>query len=259
LPDGSLPAQILDVAMFGSCIRLLASSFRGPCPACARRRGAPLCGECSSASRVTGLPISLRPGHPPLHFVGAYHAGGSAGSRGLSPLGRSLRRFKDSGDRYAGRCLASLFAGVFAPLAADFDVVVAVPADRERLQRRGYSPAGWLASALARAGKLPVDASTLRHVAGRPSQRGLDGETRRANARGAIRLGRPGVGGYAVLLVDDVCTTGATLTDATRCLLEAGSARVECAVLACADDDLLPKCPSTIDDAGNTDTVTRLR
>ena len=208
---------------------------------------------------MTGHPISARSGQTPLHFVGAYHARASTGSRGLSPLGRSLRRFKDSGDRYSGRCLASLFAGVFASPAAGFDLVVAVPADHERLHRRGYSPAGWLASALARAGRLHIDASTLRHVRGRPSQRGLDGETRRANARGAIRLGRPAVEGYAVLLVDDVCTTGATLADATRCLFDAGAVRVECAVLACADDDLLPACPSTTDDAGITDTVTRLR
>ncbi len=148
---------------------------------------------------------------------------------------------------------------MFASPAAGFDVIVAVPADRARLQRRGYSCARWFASALARAGELHIDESTLRHAGGRPSQRGLDGEARRANARGSIRLGRPTVEGYAVLLVDDVCTTGATLADATRCLVEAGAARIECAVLACADDDLLPVCPSTIDDAGNTDTVKRPR
>lgn len=68
-----------------------------------------------------------------------------------------------------------------------------------------------------------------------PSQAGLAGRARRRNVSGAfkVRPGRAGaIAGKRVLLVDDVLTTGATLSACTRALKRAGARQVDVLVLA---------------------------
>ena len=69
-----------------------------------------------------------------------------------------------------------------------------------------------------------------------PAQSGLkDASARRANVLGVYEAADPAViSGRKVLLIDDVCTTGATLTECARVLRDAGAAEVVCAALALA-------------------------
>ena len=226
-----------------------------PCPACNAARGRPLCQACCQGSGVLDPPCAALLGAHELRFVGAYRHLHAGHQHGLTPLGRSLRAFKDGGDRYTGRCLASLFAARLAPLVAGIDQIVPVPADARRLRERGFSPAAWLALALARRSGSPLRTRALRRIAGRPAQRGLGGAGRRANARGAFMVGGAPLRGYSVAVTDDVVTTGATLRDAARCLAEAGASRVLCLALACADEELIARCRPTTGSAGTPDTA----
>jgi predicted amidophosphoribosyltransferase len=97
---------------------------------------------------------------------------------------------------------------------ANVDLVTFVPADGERRLKRGYHPAEQLARALAEAWQLPCEALLTR--VGRTSrQRGLSLLERRRNVARAFAA-RPAQG--AVLLVDDVYTTGATAHAAASAL-----------------------------------------
>ena len=106
------------------------------------------------------------------------------------------------------------------PLA---DVVTAIPADAERLLRRGHHPAGRLAQELASRWGLPFARLLTRE---RPSlrQAGLGLDDRRRNVRGAF--GPRGTVPRAVVLIDDVYTTGATVSAAAAALRTGGAARV---------------------------------
>ncbi len=146
---------------------------------------------------------------------------------------RSLRRFK-----FHGR---QTYAAAYGPLlracAQDHfptppDLVTWAPLHWRRRYRRGYDQARLLAREAARAyGMEPVRLlDKVRHT--RP-QSSLPGRAREANAADAYRLRRGAeVAGRRVLLVDDVVTTGSTLSACGRVLLAAGAAEVVCLALA---------------------------
>jgi ComF family protein len=111
-------------------------------------------------------------------------------------------------------------------LALPGEVVIPVPLSPQRLRERGYNQAGLLARGFAELAGLryaPEGAGRVRHTA---SQVGLSAEQRRANVAGAFE-GRPRfVAGRAVILVDDVRTTGATLEACAEALRAAGAASI---------------------------------
>jgi ComF family protein len=107
------------------------------------------------------------------------------------------------------------------------DLLLPVPLHPRRQRTRGFNQAGLLARRLGRSHGWPVREDVLVRTVATPSQTELDAAGRRANVRGAFRLRRPAaVAGRHVVLVDDVLTTGATLSECARCLRAAGAARV---------------------------------
>jgi predicted amidophosphoribosyltransferase len=108
-------------------------------------------------------------------------------------------------------------------------LVTFVPADGDRRLTRGYHPAQHLALSLAAAWNLPCEALLVRTRASR-RQRGLALAERRRNVAGGFRAARPLSG--ALLLVDDVYTTGATADAASSALVDAGAAGVQVATFA---------------------------
>lgn len=109
-------------------------------------------------------------------------------------------------------------------------VLVPVPSSRAAVRARGHDHAARLAGAAA--GRLGVRSSALLVPARRVSdQAGLDAAGRADNLRGALRARRP-LAGVHVVVVDDVVTTGATLVEAHRALVQAGAIVVGAAVVA---------------------------
>lgn len=101
--------------------------------------------------------------------------------------------------------------------------IVAVPAHPARRRSRGFDPAELLARALARRSGLPLAAS-LRRCAGAQRQLGADRQTRRDAARLGFEARGPAP--LTAILVDDVHTTGATLSACAHALKRAGAQRV---------------------------------
>lgn len=112
------------------------------------------------------------------------------------------------------------------------DVVVPVPLHVTRLRERGYNQAALLAYAMARHNGLVVDERALVRERATASQVTLNAEERKLNVKDAFRCPDAGVVGKKVLLVDDVCTTGATLEACATALYEAGAQSVQALTLA---------------------------
>jgi predicted amidophosphoribosyltransferase len=140
---------------------------------------------------------------------------------------RLVSAWKERGRRDLAAPLAAIVDDVIA--RPDADVLTFVPGDRERGRERGHVPAARLAYALGPTWGLPVE-PLLTRVGGSRRQAGLSRSDRRLNVRGRfVALGRvPRV----VVLVDDVYTTGATVSACATALKRAGAIRVEVACLA---------------------------
>lgn len=146
----------------------------------------------------------------------------------------SVRRYKFKGRRGYHKLYGRLVAQcVHDHLAGRYDLITWVPLSPQRKKERGYDQAFLLASAAAlELGEVAVE--TLRKERNTDPQSGLTEDAqRRANVLGAYTPVDPElVAGKRVLLIDDVVTTGSTLSECARMLRTMGAEDVVCAALA---------------------------
>ena len=110
----------------------------------------------------------------------------------------------------------------------EFELIAGVPMHAAKERKRGYNQAELLARALSRRIGVACDMRLLtRRTAGAP-QSTLPKRDRAANVRGAFAAS-PRAEGKAILIVDDICTTGETLRACATALRDAGASRV-CAI-----------------------------
>ena len=146
--------------------------------------------------------------------------------------------------KYGGRMgLATTMALAMARrVPAGADLLVPVPLHRWRLWARGYNQAGLIATAVGRASTLPVEHHALVRIRRTVALRGMGARERAQAVRGAFAVAdAAAVRGRAVVLVDDVHTSGATADACTRVLLRAGarSVTVLCWARVLPGDDAL--------------------
>lgn len=135
--------------------------------------------------------------------------------------------------------LAPLLAGWLARAGAGLltrdAVLTPVPLHPARLFKRRYNQAALLVRHLSKRSGATAALDGLRRMKKTPSQQGLSAAARRRNLEGAIAPTPKGAAAFAgkrVIIVDDVLTTGATLSAAARAARRAGAAEVFALVLA---------------------------
>ena len=210
--------------LFSSFLDLL---FPPKCPFCGRVLDVPgICDACQKAIPWTEGEEAVRRGPD------GFRCAAPLRYEGLAKEG--LHRFKFRKMPSAAGPIGELIAQCAAEhFSGEFDTVTWVPVSARRLRQRGYDQARLLAESACRlwdARPLPL----LRKTVHNPAQSGLqESAQRRANVLGVYEPADPErISGRRILLVDDICTTGATLGECVRVLREAGAADVVCAAAA---------------------------
>ncbi|MCA1641264.1 MAG: ComF family protein [Acidobacteria bacterium] len=230
------------------CDAALALLYPMRCAACEaasveRRADAPACAACWEATRVSSgdEPMCWKCGARSFaavaeefregvrcrrcdewEFTAARAVGAYEGALRASVL--SLKREPHVSSRLANLLFE---ARSRTPLDAATRVVP-VPLHPERERERGFNQAAQLASAVASLARLPLDEWSVRRVKHTERHRaGMDARARRETVADAFQVARPRlVGGERVLLVDDVFTTGATVSACAHALKRAGALEV---------------------------------
>lgn len=118
-----------------------------------------------------------------------------------------------------------------------FDYVTAVPISPEKLKKRGFNQAGFLAKELAKLMGVPHVDNALIKENDSQTQRTLNSRQRKENARKSFHIAEPElVKDKTILLVDDVLTTGATLRICAKLLLNNGAKAVYIAAASSTPD-----------------------
>jgi len=201
----------------------------------------PLCGACADKLKQPGPLICRRCGRV-LSSGGAYcfACRGSKADKYKCKIIRSAFIFNEPVRRlvhalkyrqnvalakYMGGQMASFFPRISE--LKNVNYVVPVPLFARRLRQRGFNQSELLARVVAEKLNLPLDTVSLIRTRDTGSQTKLGREARERNMQGAFKCVAPEkVKGKIILLIDDVCTTGATLESCAVALRNAGARRV---------------------------------
>lgn len=215
---GNVASKALDLALPPTCVGC-------------RREGAPLCRDCRTWLMVRvenppGVPIGLPADLPAPLLQLEWCAPFTGVTR------RAIHELKYAGERRLARPLGEAVAARWRRASAGGDVLVPVPASPDRIRERGYDHAALIAAVAGGSLRMPV-LRALERAHDTAAQHALGRTGREANVGGAFRV-RDGVSvaGRWVVLVDDVVTTGATLSGCATVLLDAGAASVSAVTVA---------------------------
>ncbi len=185
-----------------------------------------LCSLCGNP--LTGVPASVFICQTCRQSTPAFDRARSA-ARFSGVMRDMLHSFKYGNALWLKKDLADIMHGA---LMAEFeytliDVVVPVPLFRTRFRERSYNQALVLAASLAALIDRRIDSRSLKRIRGTGTQTQFNSAQRKKNMAGAFKVVRPEwIRGKTILLVDDVMTTGATLSECARELKRAGSHQV---------------------------------
>ncbi len=218
---GALASATLDLLFPPRCVTCGrgGSFFCDACLVGATPVPEPQCNLCGQP--IAGGALCVRCAESPVAGSGLRSVFVYAGS-----IQAAVRALKYHNMRVMAPPLGAAMAHHLATWGVRPDIIVPVPLHPHRLRERGYNQAELLARALGRETGIPVRPVALDRLRDTSAQaRTSSADERRRNVAGAFAA-REAVCGGRALLVDDVCTTGATLSACAEALLTAGAAQV---------------------------------
>ena len=218
---------------------LLDLLFPPRCVSC-REMGSLLCAKCRNEFELVEPPLCPRCGRPntngrlcPLCQRGPLQVDGVRSMAYFDgTLREAIHSFKYSNLQDLAIPLGKLMGQYWEKTPLPAEIIVPVPLHPDRLRERGYNQATLLARELGKSIGLPVAEDSLVRVRATRPQVELGAQERKENVRDAFHCSSAELAGKQVLLIDDVCTTGATLEACAIALRQIGASSVWAFTLA---------------------------
>lgn len=210
-------------------------------------RNNPYCSECLSKINFIKPPLCPSCGLPYTKTGGKNHTCGDCISKNpFFSIARSMGKyesilletihlFKYRGSILTGELMGTLMAEKkYDSLdIKDFSLIMPVPLHKKKLKERGFNQSLVLARQLSERFSIPLDFTTLRRKIDTKPQVNLGKAERATNVKGAFEVkDRETIRGKRILLVDDVYTTGSTVNECSRALMQNKVADVAVLTLA---------------------------
>ncbi len=140
---------------------------------------------------------------------------------------QAIHQLKYHNLRAISSCLAQLLADYLYSNPLPGEAIIPVPLHSKRLRERGYNQSGLLARELGKFTNLPVIQDCLIRIKeAKPQVRASSAQERLKNVAGAFLCENNGVDSKQIILIDDVCTSGATLESCASALKDKGATSV---------------------------------
>lgn len=200
------------------------------CPTCQKRLYAqelPTQPPCPRCSRSSGACL-LSPPRGHVHTISAF-------GPYADPLRACIKALKYDGETHLSEILGALLAHTYRHYHLEADLFIPVPLHPTRQRQRGFNQSLLLARICSQLTGVPLDEGIIRQ---RPTsaQAGMNTRSRYQNVMGAFIYlsphATPRLSNRKIIIIDDVCTTGATLDACARPLFAAGANSVSGLVLA---------------------------
>lgn len=211
--DSFFPKQCVSCGKVGSflclsCKRKLPSLAAPLCPKCGRPQASGIvCPSCRQRrTEIDGI-------RSPYRFD--------------EVIRKAIHQLKYQNLKAISSCLAELLADYLEPSPLPGEVLVPVPLHQRRLKERGYNQSSLLSRELGKLTSLPViEGCLIRIKEAQPQVRAASMEERRENVVGAFICRNEKLSAKQVILIDDVCTSGATLESCAVALKSKGAISV---------------------------------
>lgn len=195
------------------------------------------CVDCEAKLTYITPPICNKCGYPnldsasscyqcqihPLEYMDAIR---SVAFFEKGPFRSAIHKFKYQNNQVLSKSFARLLAKFYTASDLNVDIILPVPLHKSRYKERGYNQSNLLAVELSKLlNKKTSNKILLRHTATK-SQMTLNAQERKTNVKNAFTCCSDLLAGKAVLLIDDVCTTGATLDACAQALKKVNASMV---------------------------------
>lgn len=189
----------------------------------------PLCVKCGLFLNGAGSPTDSACKRCDEHHYDGAHAAGIY----EKALAASVLRLKDTPN--IPRTIRNLLVDAFNRISIPPEfIILPVPLSKQRMFERGFNQASLLAKVISRHSGRPIDEFSLIRKHDAPMHRAaMDRKAREATVKNVFEVARPTlIKGKSILLVDDVMTSGATVSYCAKALKKKGAGKVMVLTLA---------------------------
>ena len=209
--------------------KILSLLYPAKCAGCGVAGPSYYCEQCQTTLVRISFPICQTCGYPlgaplqschqckihPLRHLNTIRSLAFFEDTSLRP---AIHQFKYQNLRAVADDFALLLQECYVTHQLETDVIIPVPLHKSRLRERGYNQSALLAQSLSKLIDLPVNTKSIIRRRNTKSQVSVKAAERQNNVAGAFHCVSDSLSQQSILLVDDVCTTGATLNACAQAL-----------------------------------------